>query len=155
MLPLSALVKITSGLFLIKILQVLSREDNRGLISLLDNTEGRELISGIARLRMLSWVSILNLFVLHSMFFMNSITTFSFLLVGMEKFSPNCKRHWTSCGMLMLERFTNHLLRIVVREESSLWSRNSGEILISANELSCGSLDLEKENKGELCGTSS
>jgi len=46
MLPLSAFVKMTSGLFLIKVLQVLSSTDNLGFEWVFDNKVGKEPING-------------------------------------------------------------------------------------------------------------
>jgi len=66
------------------------------------------------------------------MFFISSIIFFSFLLLGSEKFSPNCNKQWTSCGIAIGVKFISQLSFMEVKEfPGILFLKNIGSISIS------------------------
>jgi len=91
-------------------------------------------------------VGVGNLLMLDSIFLMNSIVIFFFLLVcGKEKLSPNCSRHCTLVGIRSEDRLINHLLRIETgEEEGTFWKNIFGFILMLI-------LEELKECEGILC----
>jgi len=72
----------------------------------------------------------LNLLVLHSMLFINSMTVFSLFCIGSEKFSPSCIKHWTSCGMIVDVKLTSQFCLLEIKENLGMLLMNDAGLIL-------------------------
>jgi len=98
---------------------------------------------GMIRFLMIGWVSIGNLLILFSIFLITSMTVFSKLVVGKEKFSPSCKRHWESFGIVAEDRFRNQSFFMVSSEEPGIYVEKDDGLISTLKEWCWGREEVE------------